>query len=71
MEKPTIAKVRKDLESLKLPEEIIMYVYHKLNGRLEEAESYLASYQEEKNKRLAELEFEKIEEDKKEDIQYL
>ncbi len=70
MEKPTIAKVRKDLESLKLPEEIIMYVYHKLNGRLEEAESYLASYQEEKNKRMEELRI-TPEKEKEEDIQYL
>lgn len=68
MNKPTISKVKKDLGSLNLPEEIVMYIYHKLNDRIEEAESYLASYQSEKLKRMEEL---NIKQEEEKDIQYL
>ena len=40
--KPTFAKVQRDLSGFH--ENIILYVYHSLNGRDEEAASYLEEY---------------------------
>lgn len=40
----TLAKVRKDLKAF--PEEIQLGTYHRLNGRMEEAESYFEAYRE-------------------------
>lgn len=51
--KPSLEKVMKDLEGFS--HEIIMYVYHKLNGRDEEAQTYLDTYQEEQQQMKEEL----------------
>jgi hypothetical protein len=52
--KPSIEKVFKDLEGFGY--ETKMYVYHKLNGRDEEAESYLNTYKYEQEQIIKELE---------------
>jgi len=59
MKKPTLEKVQKDLENF--PHEIIMYCYHKLNNRDEEAQGYLDAYLEEQNAIKTELMY-KVEE---------
>lgn len=43
--RPTLKQVQKQLKGFDEP--LIMYVYHKMNGRLEEAESYLREWEEE------------------------
>lgn len=43
---PSLERVMKDLDSI-VPYEIILYVYHTLNGRIEEGLSYLQTYQDE------------------------
>ena len=42
---PTLPKVQRDLAGFS--DSIIMYVYHSLNGRREEANSYLEEYKQE------------------------
>lgn len=43
--RPTFQKVQKDLAGFS--DNIVMYVYHHLNGREEEAQSYLEEYKQE------------------------
>ncbi len=45
IKKPTLEKVKKDMDGM--PYELIMFCYHKLNDRDEEAQTYLESYKEE------------------------
>jgi hypothetical protein len=52
--KPSIEKVFKDLEGFQY--ETKMYVYHKLNGREDEAQSYLNTYKFEQEQIMKELE---------------
>ena len=52
--KPSIEKVFKDLEGFQY--ETKMYVYHKLNGREDEAQSYLNTYKYEQEQIMKELE---------------
>lgn len=52
--KPSLERVFRDLEGFGF--ETKMYVYHKLNGRDEEAESYLSTYQYEQKQMKEELE---------------
>ena len=52
--KPSLEKVFKDLEGFTY--ETKMYVYHKLNGRDKEAETYLATYKHEQKLMKSELE---------------
>lgn len=65
--KPSLEKVEKDLNGFS--HEIIMYVYHKLNGRDEIAQTYLDTHNEEQTKMKEELEFE--EEKKENNIELL
>lgn len=51
--KPSLEKVMKDLDGFS--HEIIMYVYHKLNGRDEEAQTYLDTHKEEQEQMKKEL----------------
>lgn len=51
--KPSIERVFRDLEGFGY--ETKMYVYHKLNGRDDEAESYLNTYKQEQKQMLQEL----------------
>lgn len=51
--KPSIERVFRDLEGFGY--ETKMYVYHKLNGRDEEAESYLNTYKQEQKQMMEEL----------------
>lgn len=44
MKKPTLEKVMEDLENFEY--ELQMYCYHKLNGRDDEAQTYLDTYLE-------------------------
>lgn len=52
--KPSLERVFRDLEGFSF--ETKMYVYHKLNGRDDEAESYLSTYQYEQKQMKEELE---------------
>jgi hypothetical protein len=51
--KPSIERVFRDLEGFGY--ETKMYVYHKLNGRDEEAETYLNTYKQEQKQMMEEL----------------
>ena len=55
----TLEKIQKDLEAF--PYDIQMYMYHELNGRKEEALSYLNAVNYEQHRLLCELEAQKIE----------
>ena len=61
---PTLNQVRKKLQGF--DESLIMYTYHKMNGREQEAESYLQEFyeqQEELNQNLRKLNSDAIIED--------
>lgn len=51
--RPTLEKVMTDLHNF--PHEIQMYVYHKLSGRDQEAETYLETYKTEQKQMKSEL----------------
>ena len=51
--KPSLERVFRDLEGFSY--ETKMFVYHKLNGRDEEAETYLNTYKQEQKKMKEEL----------------
>jgi ferredoxin-thioredoxin reductase catalytic subunit len=51
--KPSLERVESVLEGL--DHEIIMYIYHKCNGRNEEAQTYLNCFCEEQRQMLREL----------------
>ena len=53
MKKPSLEKVMKDLENFQY--ELQLYCYHKLNGRDEEAQSYMDCYLEEQKQIKSEL----------------
>lgn len=65
--KPSLEKVMKDLDGFQ--HEIKMYVYHKLNGRDDEAQSYLDTYNEEQTQMKEELTV-SLTEKSAEEIQY-
>ena len=50
---PTLPKVQRDLAGFS--DSIIMYVYHSLNGRQDEANSYLEEYKQEQESYANEL----------------
>jgi hypothetical protein len=52
--KPSLERVFRDLEGFGY--ETKMYVYHKLNGRDAEAETYLNTYKQEQRQMIEELE---------------